>query len=398
MIHFKTQTNVATFIFGYVLIFFFIDCIINYFIHIPVLVISYMGVLPLVLIFSIKYDHDTLISITALTIIVILSSYRYGIKIEDTEFIHIIIYICIITIYSKNITHIENYVHLIFFVSFFLFSFSFIGINQGGLSSTLDAKVSLNDVEYIRAYNNGLFRIPQIATYFFGYIGLVYLQIFFLKRKKRFVGLSIISIFLSLSTGSRTLVVSFLLSFLLYHTKLTIRKLLIVTIFIILTITLIIKIDFFLEQTKGTFIFQYFSFIYSIKNNFINISRIQIWSSWLLEVKEFSLLDWMTGRAFHLSHDVNQERLNYKIWFHNDYLSIFYSYGIFILLFYILFYIKIYFKFKRLIKENIVLFIFFVSIPFCAFFNGFYYYLTPILLYLLFYLIKIVSDYRRSIT
>ena len=84
----------------------------------------------------------------------------------------------------------------------------------------------------------------------------------------------------------------------------------------------------------------------------------------------------------------NAKNLDTKVWFHNDFLNIFYTYGIWCTMLYIWFFVKIYRDNKSYIKQNIFIFIFYSSMVITAIMNGFYYYFPVFLLYLFFLMIK----------
>ena len=104
-----------------------------------------------------------------------------------------------------------------------------------------------------------------------------------------------------------------------------------------------------------------------------------------------------TGGSLVFPSVANQKNVSNSIWFHNDFLSIFYSYGILPLIIYINLFVNIYKKHKKIIRSNIFIFLTFSGFWLSAFFNGFYYYYTVILLYLFYTMIyesNEVSDIR----
>src|SRR5690606_26720648 len=144
---------------------------------------------------------------------------------------------------------------------------------------------------------------------------------------------------------------------------------------------------------EGTIFFQYFSIIATFNENFSRLSRVIIWSSWWEEISNFSLGSFMIGNSFHNSFIANVQNINENIWFHNDFLSIAYSYGLFALLAYLSFFTFIYLKNESLIKNNIYIFVCFFSMPLAGVFNGFYYYYTFFIFYLFIYLLQYEKEF-----
>jgi hypothetical protein len=157
---------------------------------------------------------------------------------------------------------------------------------------------------------------------------------------------------------------------------------------IVALLMLVITNDFILQLTKGSIFYQYFTFVQTSTENFTRLSRFRLWYSWWIEVREFGFWDFMTGKSYTSALIANARNLDYKVWFHNDFLNIFYTYGIWCTILYIWFFIKIYRDNKSCIKQNIFIFIFYISMVITALINGFYYYFPVFLLYLFFSMIK----------
>ena len=153
---------------------------------------------------------------------------------------------------------------------------------------------------------------------------------------------------------------------------------------IILLVVIFVNIDWVLSITEGSILFQYLTLFKTIVSNFSRLSRVIIWSSWFQEMGTFSIIDLFIGKGFTNSIQANLENVGTPIWFHNDFLSIIYSYGILPVIFYIYLFIRIYQTNKEKIKSNLFIFAAFLSTFLSGFFNGFYYYF-PILLMYVFY-------------
>jgi len=244
----------------------------------------------------------------------------------------------------------------------------------------------LDMLEYFRVYHNGLFRLPHIASYFFGFLFLFFAFQYQKKKKITDIILLVVSLVLCFYTGSRAVLAALVLSVLIF----LFRKKYIIY-FTLLAVTLLIMIvanDYLMQLTKDTIFYQYFTFIQTSTENFTRLSRFRLWYSWWLEISEFGFWDIMIGKSFINALIANANNLDYKVWFHNDFLNIFYSYGIWCTVLYIWFFVKIYRDNKVLIRQNLFIFVFYSSMVITALINGFYYYFPVFLLYLFFYMIK----------
>ncbi|MEH6679594.1 MAG: O-antigen polymerase [Sediminicola sp.] len=267
-----------------------------------------------------------------------------------------------------------------------LFVATFLGFDQNLWGNTMGVKTA--DIEYNRSYRQGLFRKAHIASYFFTFFVLYFLNKFQVRKESK-LKYSIILIPLAifiLLTGSRTSIVVIVLSLFLYYFKIKFLKFLLPLIS--LGIFVLLYIDRLLTFFDGSLIYQYLSIIKTLSTNFERLSRIIIWSSWWKEVKTFRLLDFIFGRGFNSSIAANLKNTSSSIWFHNDFLSIFYSYGLLSVLLYVYLFIVIYQKHKNIIKGNIFVFLTFSSFYLSAFFNGFYYYYTILILFLFYSMIR----------
>lgn len=88
----------------------------------------------------------------------------------------------------------------------------------------------------------------------------------------------------------------------------------------------------------------------------------------------------------------NAENINWADWFHNDFLSVAYTYGLVGLVLYAGLFYKIFTDNKALIKNNLFLFTFYFSMLFSAIINGFYYYYPIFLMFLFVLMLKQEKD------
>ncbi|RLD45717.1 MAG: hypothetical protein DRI95_02545 [Bacteroidetes bacterium] len=417
---------------------FLIDRIINYFIHFPFFVGSALLMFPFLFFITQHKNPDRkrlMIAVFSFVLITIINSivYLFGVK-NISDLLFIILFITIYFYYRKNINNLKTAnTYLFFALSLFLFSFTFFNIDSNSIhkhsyTSTLRwitsydeepeklkkirlkneklelaekgmAKKRLEEsgeitwksneldiLEILRIYHNGLFRIPHIASYFFGFLFLFFAHQYRIKKKILFVVLMVISIGLCIYSGSRAILLAFVLSTIIFLFN---RKyILYLAMIFVAILILIFSKEYFLQISKDTFFFQYFTLIETTLENFSRLSRYRLWYSWWTEVSEFGFWEFVIGNSFMSAMYANAVNLNFKEWFHNDFLSIFYTFGIWCTLLYIWFFIKIYRDYKMYIKQNIFIFIFYASMIITAFVNGFYYYFPVFLLYLFLLMIK----------
>ena len=427
---------------------FLIDRIINYFIHFPFFVGSALLIFPF-LFFITQYKNPDrkrlMIVVFSFILITIINSivYFFGVK-NISDLLFIILFITIYFYYKKNINNLKKAnAYLFFALSLFLFSFTFFNIdsnltNKNSYTSALSWITSFDEesekltkiriekkkrkkekrkkerrkkekrkqevqkvresgeltwehneldvLEYLRIYHNGLFRVPHIASYFFGFLFLFFAYQYQNKKKILFMVLMVISIGLCIYSGSRAVLAAFVLSTIIFlFNRKYIRYLAMVFVAMLI---LVFSREYFLQISKDTFLFQYFAFIETTLENFSRLSRYRLWYSWWIEVSEFGFLEFVIGKSYMSAMYANAINLNYKVWFHNDFLNIFYTFGIWCALLYIWLFVKIFRDYKTYIKQNIFIFIFYTSMIITAFVNGFYYYFPVFLLYLFLLMIK----------
>ena len=380
---------------------FSLDSVLNYFYDFPVFVVSllfYFVVLIVPGFFSFKKYHSFLIIILFFLLSFIFNTFRDGFYKESlSDFLFIISFFGSFYLFSDSISLKNNNKLILFFLltTLLLFSGTYLGFDQNKWGNTIGLKT--DDIEFSRSYRQGFFRKAHIASYFFTFTLLYFMnRLKSLKANKLTYIVTIVPLtYVIFITGSRTPIVVIFLGLILFYFKIKYLKYLI--IFVVLSVGLIIFIDEALVLFSDTIIYQYITIIKTIFSNFERLSRIIIWASWWSEVKTFNLIDFVFGRGFNASIVANQKNVSNSIWFHNDFLSIFYSYGILPLIIYINLFVKIYKKHKKIIRSNVFIFLTFSGFWLSAFFNGFYYYYTVILLYLFYTMIyesNEVSDIR----
>jgi len=402
------------------LISFIIDRILNYFTHFPFFVVSGIIAFPF-LFLAAQYKNpekrQLYVLVFSFLVITIINSIVHLFALKNfSDFLFIGLFFTFYYYYKNNINRLKkSNVYLFLTVSLFLFSLTFVAIDSDSISKSeytsffdldhilTDKSDRIKDIsnkserikwesneldimEVFRVYHNGLFRLPHIASYFFGFLFL-FLAFQYQKKKKVLdIVLLTASLAFCVYTGTRTILAAFILSIIIFLFK---RKYIVylqgVIIFILL---LILGRQYLVQLTENTVFFQYFAFIQTTIENFTRLSRFRLWYSWWLEVREFGFWDLLIGKSYMNALFANAKNLDYKVWFHNDFLNILYSYGIGCAVLYVWFFIKIYLDNKNYINHNIFIFIFYISMVITAIINGFYYYFPVFLLYLFFIMIN----------
>ncbi|MFV0565532.1 MAG: O-antigen ligase family protein [Flavobacteriaceae bacterium] len=380
-------------------IIFVLDSVLNYFYNIPLFVISLMFYFALLMMpgfLPYKNYRSLLIIVLCFSISFIFNSIRSGFYKESlSDFLFIISFFGSFYLYSNKFAPNNKVVTIFLIASLIMFLATFIGFDQNIWGNTMGLKTK--DIEFSRSYRQGFFRKAHIAAYFFTIIILYLFNRYKELKKNRFNYIVIILplIIIVLLTGSRTPIAVVLIGVLLYYMK--VKHLKYLLILALITILSIVYIDALLILFSDTIIYQYLSIVKTVTSNFDRLSRVIIWSSWWTEIKTFNLIDIIFGRGFNSSLEANSKNISNHIWFHNDFFSIIYSYGILPLVLYVSLFINMYKKHKKAIKHNLFIFLSFSSFWLSAFFNGFYYYFTVILLYLFYSMIyekNEVSNFR----
>jgi len=320
---------------------------------------------------------------------VVISLFQYSFNISDiSDFLYIanfVLYTGLLYKYYKQTS--LKIVHSIFFFAILLFVPTFFGYD-GNYESNLTS--TSEDLEYLREYHTGFYRVAHIASYFFSFFFLTYLLCFQSDRKVGYLIVALISLLLSIYVGSRAMVFAISISVVLF--ALRHHKIVAFPIAAGFAAGLFAILDKLLVILQGTIAFQYFSFFQTLSENTSRLSRFIIWNSWYEEIKGFKPIDFLFGKSFSESISANLKNIDMAIWFHNDILSVIFTYGLITVIFYLFFIRDIYKKNKALISGNIIVFSFFFSILLVSIFNGYYYYHTTIITYLFFFLLNVLDN------
>ena len=238
------------------------------------------------------------------------------------------------------------------------------------------------DQIHLRIYRSGLFRVPHVAAYLFGFLSLAAFKQFFRFKRAPWVFTGVIFITLSIYTGVRTVTLALILGGLLALLfKRNYRALGICfawVLFALLAFAPVIQ-PFF----EGTLFDSFFNLINQVVYSNQPSSRELIWSVWWEQMQDFNGLDWLLGRTTSASHQANIIALNYDIWFHNDFLQIIYAYGVLGCFTYLFFWGVLIKQLTQQLDFWGIAGVF--GFFFCAFFNGFYTY------YPLFTLVPVIA-------
>ena len=418
---------------------FFTDRGINYFLHFPFFVVMAIVLYPFLLLL-VHYKNpekgQLLLFIGTFILISLINNMLYGFdKKNVSDLLFIILFITFYYYYKNHISALKNkYINIFLVLSAFAFVFTFASIDSQSVFKQLDtssaglvSEASIEDennnveevnigleeinntndsvsiinkqaqlhweenkeldyIEYIRVYHFGLFRLPHMASYFFGFLALFFLYSYTKKRKLINLFIVLVSLAFCIITGSRAVIVAFALAGILF--LLGRKHIVYLGLIILLSASVFLGIDFLLRISEDTIFYQYFSLIQTTSENFTRLSRFRIWYSWWVEVQNFGLVDLLIGKSYIAAHLANIKNLDYDIWYHNDFLNIFYSYGLLATVVYVAFMIKIYNDNKMEIRNNAILFIFYFAMIITAILNGFYYYFPVFILYIFFLMLR----------
>jgi hypothetical protein len=151
------------------------------------------------------------------------------------------------------------------------------------------------------------------------------------RKKLHWMAAALFLVF-TLYTGSRTPVIVMGATYLVANIRLRMREMLIITAIVILAALFFVYMTEILNALFGSFLYQYVSLFETMHDNFDRLSRVIIWNSWFSAISSFNAVDLFVGRNFSSSFDFNAREIGLYIWFHNDFFSAFYSYGVLILI------------------------------------------------------------------
>ena len=442
----KYDDKLVSFFYLYFIVSFFIDRLLfSFLINFPFFVVSAIFIFPFLFLAAQNKNSNKkqlfVLVFTFMVITIVVSiMYVFGVQ-NISDLLFIILFITIYFYYNENIAQLKiSNAYVLLILTIFLFSFTFFNIDADSsktstakyysyfnkaipfVKKTLPAnstsqKVDNNKEDVVSDYKSvpvkdtkikkttpkkkpvyvdkyksfnirhtGLFRRTHMASYFFGYLFLFFA---FQYQKNRGIFNAIILIVtlgFCLYTGIRSMPAAFILSGVIFLFR---RKYIVYLVMLLALIVLfMIANEYFLQLTKNTIFYQYVYLTHMFKENISGLARFQLYQSWWNDVSDFGFLNLLMGKSYMGALMANGQNYGKVMWFHNDFLNIFYSYGILGLMMYIWFFIKIYRDNKVLIKQNLFIFVFYTSMIITAVINGYYYYFPVFLMYLFLLMIK----------
>jgi|GEM_PF-1878611 len=378
---------------------FALDNAVNYFAALPV----YVASIPVSILLMFRCTRDQMdrlwfiASLLLLMASVLINFARFRMSIEDVSDILFLAQFFSAFFYARNARVSPCAISQATYVFALLFLPALIDINASGFGEDVDVFTSgSTDVEFLRVYNQGLYRLPHVASYMLAFSSLWWTYVATYSRKIRHLILAAIFLGFTLYTGSRTPVIVMGAAYLVANVRLRVREMAVTTGIVVLTALLFAYMTEILNALFGSFLYQYVSFFETMHDNFDRLSRVIIWNSWFSAISSFNALDFFVGRNFSSSFDFNAREIGLYIWFHNDFLSVFYSYGIWVFIAYVvphLLAIKRSFQVASSFRLLSMLGFYIVA---AAFVNGFYKYLPVIFFVLLFSDEAAVAAYARG--
>lgn len=356
------------------------DGIANYFTKAPVFVAFTPVFIALILHGqNRKQLTRSLLIITSLIVPFLIKSIDGTFIKDDVSDISLLLLSVLSIIYFSENNVSNSTINTIFIIILIMFSLSFVGIDAT-LKNAEEADIfnsGSTDIEFYRSYRSGLFRLAHVASYL---LFLIAIYSFSLRRGLNFFGFSIgwqinalVSIVLLIYTGSRTPIVALIVALPIYYASRSVKGVLIAIASTLGLVIVAINIDLILRFTNDTVMYQYFSFIKTTIDNPERLSRVIIWQSWYNAISEFGPWDLVFGKSLSSALEFNQKTLGLSIWFHNDFLGIFYTCGL-VGLFIYLFSLAIVIKKAKSAKSEFYIFNIIFFMIFAAIANGLFKY------------------------
>lgn len=412
----------AEHLFGVSLLFFVIDNVVNYFIHIPIFVAFGLVLVPF-LTFTL-YRRGTMCGAGAilsgvLVISAVIGAFRFGLAAKNVSDLLFLLLFVLSWIFYRDSPGISlRSVYYFFVVCTILFSFTFAGFDRFEYSQDRVARRAFDETakaqgkgreygswqrskekrevyekdpmklgrqwnlsyEVFREYHKGLFRVPHVASYFFALLALFFAgKWYWGGGKLEFVLPTIVSVGCCLYTGSRTIIFAFIgavLLFLLFSKRWRWMMFAVV----IAGLLFLFFLHPLMRLFQNTFLFQYLVTFDTLLSDPGQFSRVKIWMSWWQEIKQFGIADILFGRTPLRGMEANFRNLGTGIWFHNDFLQVMYAYGVGALILFGFFWVSIYRHTIVSFGHNFLHMTFYLMMLLSAIFNGFYFYFPVLLL------------------
>jgi hypothetical protein len=378
---------------------FALDNVVNFFQPVPVFVASIP--FSMLLMFRVTRDQSSRLWLIACMLClmgsVLVNSLRFDMSVDDVSDVLFIAQFFSSYFYARHARVSPAAISVATYVFALLFLPALVGINASGFTEDIDVFNSgSTDIEFLRLYNQGLYRIPHVASYLLAFGALWWVYVASCSRKSRHLIVAFAFLLMTLYTGSRTPILVIGGAFLVANIRLRAREISVMLLIAGIGGLFFLYIKEVLALLYGTYLYQYLSFFETVSDNADRLSRVIIWDSWLSAVSSFSALDLMVGRLFSSSFEYNLREIGLYIWFHNDFLSMFYSYGVFVLFAYALPHMIAIKRAVQIGSSSRLLSVVGLFIVAAAFVNGFYKYL-PVMFFVLLFMDKAdVAAYARG--
>jgi len=397
---------------------FVLDNVVNYFVSVPIFVPFSIVMLP-VLWWIIWLDHSNkkffIIFTSVFLVLSLITTLTYGFNknnVADVSFI--LLFATSFYYYQSKLPKLSTQpVYVFLIVSFLMLSFAFFNINSDNwLKNDLTLKDRVSKIEFkdkptdvkplrvltkvslSRTYNGGLFRVPHVASLFFGFLFLLLGYLYFRQRNMLFALVALASLALMVFTGARTFLIAAGIGFFLFLFR---RKSIIFAMSLVVAGILLIVFRYQLfDIFKETFLGSYIFLVINLIDNYEGINRIVLFQGWWTEYKTFGGFDLLTGKGFIHSVANNNNRNHMLVWLHNDFTSISYAYGLSGLAMYVLLFVCIFKSYHQQTRQNIFVFIYYISMIASAFITGFYYQFTIFLIYIFMLMVKMETDNKSN--
>lgn len=388
---------------GY-LILFLTDNIINHYIYLPVFVAGAMVLTIFLLPFAmvhIRRDAWLAGGLLLLMVIMGINSLKDGFGVKNvSDYLFLALFLISYMAYSSSAGQLKRRYAFAFMAGSVVLLLLPSALMAIGIDPCLTAyetegiPVEQLGKAIVRHYNRGFFRLPHVASYFFGFSSVFILHMAQRERNYFWLAAGLILLFLSLYTGARAFVVALIVSLILFLVQK--RKFGWLLAVMVGCIVVFVFRNTIFNLLEGIFLQQHFALIISFAEDLDSFSRIVVWKILLNEVLGFDWYEVLIGRSYVSGLATTQGHLGVAIWFHNDFLSIFYSYGLVGLIFYVSFLARIYLDHRKYITGNLYIFAFYYASIVLAVTNGFYYYFPVLLLYLFFLMIN--NEEQRQVS
>jgi hypothetical protein len=386
------------------------DAVTNYFMHIPVFVTYLILLLPALWLDLWLHGHKSRLMMVFVFVFIIpfiINSFLHPFHRTNISDLVFILFLPTAYFYYKNrISDLNiNRVHIFSAVTLFMFGFAFFGVNSLEVNRSAqikmqypitnirlvkDPKSEFNYLESYRKYNFGLFRIPHIGAYFLGFLALFYGSVYRQRRNIMFALFACGLIALIFYSGVRAFIAAAGLALII--TFIQKKSLIYVAGFALLFVAMLYFRETIYLCTADTLFRPYTGMLITLVDNIGRLSRILIGHSWWIEISQFEWYQFLIGKSFFNSILANLANLHLGEWFHNDFLSIFYTYGLLAFVVYGYLFVRIYLDHAEQISGNLIIGVFFWCMPVLALLNGLYYYFP---IFFLFVFLVMIRDKKR---